>query len=77
MREMLGHAPGRIYLAVLLLSVLALAVAVGMGITETPDNGEPVLIFGWMTMPLAVGIVFVLIWLVAYLIYFFRFWPYR
>jgi hypothetical protein len=77
MREIAGHTPGKIFLIVLLLSVIAFAVAVFMGVTETPESGEPILIFGWITMPLAIGILFVLFWLVAYLIYFFKFWPYR
>ena len=36
-----------------------------------------VLVFGWMTLPLVAGLAFVFLWLVAYLIYFFKFWPYR
>ncbi len=72
MREIAGHWPGRIFLLVLLLSVVVMAVLVAQGITETD-----VLLFGWMTMPLVLGIGFILVWLVAYLIYFFHFWPYR
>ncbi len=72
MREIAGHWPGRIFLLVLLLSVIVMSVLVVSGATESP-----VLLFGWMTMPLVLGVVFVLIWLVAYLIYFFNFWPYR
>jgi hypothetical protein len=52
-------------------------VVVGMGFMETPEGADPILVFGWITMPLAAGIVFILVWLIAYLIYFFRFWPYR
>ncbi len=37
----------------------------------------PVLLFGWMTPHFAVGLVFLAIWLVAYLVYFFGFWPFR
>ena len=72
MREIAGHWPGRIFLLVLLLSVVVMAVLVAQGITETE-----VLLFGWMTMPLVLGVGFILVWLVAYLIYFFHFWPYR
>ena len=72
MREIAGHWPGRIFLLVLLLSVVVMSVLVAAGATEAP-----ILLFGWMTMPLVLGVAFVLIWLVAYMIYFFKFWPYR
>ena len=77
MREMLGHTPGRIYLLVLLLSVVLMAVAVFMGVTDTPADGVPTLLFGWMTIPLVIGVVFVIVWLIAYLVYFIKYWPYR
>lgn len=77
MLEMRSHRPGKIFLAVLLLSIIAMMVAVGFGLMETPEGSEPILLFGWMTMPLVAGVVFNLIWLIAYLIYFFKYWPYR
>ncbi len=77
MREMAGHTAGRIFLAVLALSVIAMLVVVGMGYMETPEGTDPVLFFGWITAPLAIGVVFVLVWLIAYLAYFFKYWPYR
>ncbi|TVR05574.1 MAG: hypothetical protein EA403_02275 [Spirochaetaceae bacterium] len=77
MREILAHTPGKIYLLILLLSIVIMAVAVGMGALDTPADGVPILVFGWMTMPLAMGVVFVIVWLIAYLIYFLKFWPYR
>ena len=77
MREMFGHTPGKIFLAVLAISVLAVFIIVGAGYMETPEGEEPLLVFGWITRPLAAGIVFVLIWLAAYLVYFFKYWPYR
>ena len=77
MREISGHKPGKIYLAVLALSIIAVFVIVGMGLMATPENSEPFLLFGWITRPLALGIGFVLVWLVAYLVYFFKYWPYR
>ncbi|AFG37380.1 hypothetical protein [Spirochaeta africana] len=77
MREIAGHWPGRIFLLVLLASIIGMAVVVAQGHTETAEGADPVLLFGWMTMPLVIGIVFVLVWLVAYLVYFFKFWPYR
>ena len=70
MREMLKHTPGWIYLGVLFLSI------VGM-LYVTRFFTMKVVLFGWMTLPLFAGFVFVLFWLVAYLIYFFGFWPYR
>lgn len=77
MREMSGHTAGKIFLAVLALSVIAMLVIVGMGFMETPEGSAPVLIFGWITKPLAIGIAFIIVWLAAYLIYFFKYWPYR
>jgi hypothetical protein len=61
----------------LLLSVIGFIVFLVMGGTDAAVNGEPIIVFGWMTMPLVVGILFVVFWLIAYLIYFFFFWPYR
>ena len=77
MKEMMRHTPGRIYLIALLLSVVVFIAVLFMGLTETPEGGEPLVVFGWMTMPLVIGVLFVLFWLVAYIVYFFFFWPYR
>ncbi|TVR57624.1 MAG: hypothetical protein EA426_11620 [Spirochaetaceae bacterium] len=72
MREMMQHTPGKIYLSVLLLSIIALFVVIGVGVLEMP-----ILVFGWITTSLLTGALFVIVWLVAYLIYFFKYWPYR
>ncbi len=77
MKEMLRHTPGRVYLIALLLSVVVFIAILVDGVTTVPESGEPIVLFGWMTMPLVIGVAFVLFWLVAYLIYFFVFWPYR
>ncbi|HKJ85287.1 MAG TPA: hypothetical protein VKA06_04390 [Spirochaetia bacterium] len=77
MKEMMRHGPGRIYLIALLLSIVGFIVLLALGVTELSESGEPVIIFGWMTMPLFIGVLFVVFWLVTYLIYFFFFWPYR
>ena len=77
MKEILRHTAGRIYLIALLLSVIGFIVFLFVGGTDAPASGEPVVVFGWMTMPLAAGVLFVLFWLVSYIIYFFFFWPYR
>ncbi len=77
MLEMKTHRAGKIFLAVLVLSIIAMMVVVGLGYMETPEGADPILLFGWMTMPLVAGVVFVLVWLVAYLVYFFKYWPYR
>ncbi len=77
MREIMGHAAGRVYLAVLFLSVIALMAFIVTGGLETAAGEEPFLLFGWMTMSLVVGALFVVVWLIAYLAYFFFFWPYR
>lgn len=77
MREISGHLAGKIFLAVLILSIVALLAIIAMGYMETAPGEDPVIFFGWITAPLAAGIGFVLVWLVAYLVYFFKFWPYR
>jgi hypothetical protein len=77
MKEMTRHAAGRIYLIALLLSIIGFIVFLILGGTEAAESGEPIIIFGWMTAPLFGGIVFVVFWLVAYIVYFFFYWPYR
>jgi hypothetical protein len=76
MVEITRHTAGRIYLIALLLSVIGFIVFLAVGGTAEAANG-PILLFGWMTMPLVAGVIFVIFWLVSYLIYFFLFWPYR
>ena len=70
MREILKHTPGRIFLSILFLSI------VGMLFIPRYFSSK-ILVFGWMTLPLVAGLVFMFVWLVAYLIYFFKYWPYR
>lgn len=70
MREIGRHWPGRIFLIVLLLALIGMFIAPKFFF-------KPVVVFGWMPLPYFVGVVFCLVWLVAYLVYFFRFWPYR
>ncbi len=70
MREMLKHNAGRVFLSVLFLSI------VGM-LFVTRFFTHKIVVFGWITLPLFSGLIFVAVWLVAYLIYFFKFWPYR
>jgi len=77
MIEMTRHTAGRVYLIALLLSVVGFIVLLALGFTAAPESGVPILLFGWMTMPLVLGVAFVAYWLVAYIIYFFFFWPYR
>ena len=72
MREIWEHRPGRIYLLVLLASVIGVLVVIAIGLLQMK-----ILLFGFVTMPLLVGALFVIVWLVSYLIYFFKFWPYR
>ena len=77
MKEMARHWAGRIYLIALLLSIIGFIAFLALGGTNADANGDPVIVLGWMTMPLFAGVVFVLFWLVTYFIYFFFFWPYR
>ena len=70
MREICKHNPGRIFLLVLLLSLI--------GMLWVPRYFfEPRIYFGWLSTPYLAGLILILIWLIAYLIYFFRYWPYR
>lgn len=77
MTEMTRHTAGRIYLLALLLSIVGFIAFLVIGGTGVPASGVPTLLFGWMTMPLVLGVVFVGFWLITYIIYFFFFWPYR
>ena len=77
MKEMARHAAGRIFLIALLLSIIGFIVFLVLGGTGASQTGEPIVVFGWMTMPLVAGVLFVFFWLVAYVIYFFFYWPYR
>jgi Kef-type K+ transport system membrane component KefB len=77
MKEIARHTAGRVYLIALLLSIVAFIVLLALGVTDASEDGEPTVLLGWMTMPLVVGVFFVIFWLVAYIIYFFFFWPYR
>ena len=70
MREIMRHTPGKIFLSVLLLSVIIMLYIPKYFFQER-------LFFGWMTLPFLSGVLFLLVWLVAYLIYFFFYWPYR
>jgi Kef-type K+ transport system membrane component KefB len=77
MKEMARHTAGRIYLLALVLSVVGFIVLLVLGVTDASADGEPTVVLGWMTMPLVIGVLFVLFWLAAYILYFFFFWPYR
>ena len=70
MREIIKHTPGKIFLIILFFSI------VGM-LFVTRYFTSKILVFGWMTLPLFAGLIFVFVWLVVYLIYFFKYWPYR
>jgi hypothetical protein len=70
MREIIRHTPGKIFLGVLFISIVGM-----LFVTRYFTN--KILIFGWMTLPIFAGFVMVAVWLIAYLIYFFKFWPYR
>ncbi len=70
MREIVGHTAGRIFLAVLFLTIIAMLYIPKYFFEER-------IFFGFVTLPFLSGLIFLLIWLVAYLIYFFLFWPYR
>ncbi|MFW5828359.1 MAG: hypothetical protein ACOCU4_09705 [Alkalispirochaeta sp.] len=77
MKEIARHTAGKVYLLLLVLSVVGFIVFMALGGTDAAENGEPIILFGWMTMPLFSGVVFIVFWLVTYLVYFNFFWPYR
>ncbi len=77
MKEIARHTAGKVYLLLLVLSVIGFIVFMALGGTDAPEGGEPIVLFGWMTMPLVSGVVFILFWLVTYLVYFNFYWPYR
>ncbi|MFW5695162.1 MAG: hypothetical protein ACOCYB_08330 [Alkalispirochaeta sp.] len=77
MKEIARHTAGKIYLLLLVLSVIGFIAFMAMGGTDASESGEPIVLFGWMTMPLVSGVVFILFWLITYLVYFNFFWPYR
>lgn len=70
MREIFRHTAGRVFLTILLLSIIAMLYIPKFFFQER-------IYFGFMTLPFLSGILFLLVWLIAYLIYFFFFWPYR
>jgi hypothetical protein len=77
MKEITRHTAGKVYLFLLVLSIVGFIVFMAMGGTDAPADGVPIVLFGWMTMPLVSGVVFILFWLVTYIIYFYFYWPYR
>ena len=70
MREVFAHRAGRVFLLILFLAVVGLFAV-------TPLFSRPIIIMGWINLPFAAGIVFLLVWLCAYLVYFLRYWPFR
>jgi hypothetical protein len=77
MKEIMNHTAGKIYLLLLVLSIVAFIAFLAVGGTDAGADGVPIVLFGWMTMPLVSGVVFILFWLVTYLVYFNFYWPYR
>ena len=70
MREMPKHTSGKIFLAVMFLSLFFL-------IFVAPFLFTGRLFFGWMSEPFFYGLIVTIIWGVALSIYSFRYWPYR
>lgn len=70
MRELIRHKAGRIYLVVLFLTIIGMLYIVRY-------FNLKILVFGILPLPFFAGICFLIIWTIAYLIYFFKYWPYR
>lgn len=71
MREVTGHASGRVLIIVLLASLI-FSVAI-MPFIFAPNT----IFFGWLTVPMLSGAVLMLVWLVAIVVYMSFSWPYR
>lgn len=71
MREITRHTPGKIFLAVLAISVV-------LSILVLPFVFESNAVFmGWLTVPVIAGFILLAVWLFAALVYLNFFWPYR
>jgi len=70
MREVIKHKAGQIYLVVLLFTIIAMLYIVRY-------FSQKILVFGLLPLPFFAGICFLVLWAIAYLVYFFRYWPYR
>jgi len=70
MREVFAHGAGKAFVA-----FFAIALAGLLGAAWTFEKG--IVVFGWMPLPFALGIGFVLLALAVCGVYLFRFWPYR
>ncbi len=71
MREMTRHTSGKVFLIVLLGSLIFTVMI--MPFLFAPNT----VFFGWLTVPLLCGAVLMLVWLVAIVVYVSNFWPYR
>jgi len=71
MREVWSHWPGRIFLVVVLGYWIFAHTALQFFF------GPETVLFGWMPSPIAVGLSIFAVWLVAFVIYLSRYWPYR
>lgn len=70
MREIIGHKAGKVFLLILAVSIVVTLYVPRFFFKE-------ILFFGFITLPFLTGVILLLIWLVAYLIYFFFLWPFR
>lgn len=70
MRELIKHTAGRIYLGVLFLTIIGMLYIIRY-------FNQKILVFGILPLPFFAGVCFLVIWTIAYLLYFFKYWPYR
>ena len=72
MREITGHRPGKVLIAILSISAICYVFILPFVLQH-----NDVLIFGWMPLAVFFWNVQTLIWAVAFWIYTSKYWPYR
>lgn len=71
MREMTKHAPGRIFIAVLAITLLFILFVLPF------IASSKYLFFGWIPTVWFACIMVLVVWAVACGIYLYRYWPYK
>jgi hypothetical protein len=70
MRECFRHKSGKIFLSILAISILGMLIAPFFFAYQG-------MVLGIIPLPFFVGLVMIIIWFFAYLIYFKKYWPFR
>lgn len=70
MRECFKHTAGKVFILILVISILGMLIA-PIFFTSC------VMVFGIIPLPFFVGLVMIVIWFIAYVIYFKKYWYFR